>query len=149
MVTSTWGKEATVHLACMDVYKAFDHLTVQEAVSCMERRGHHPSMCVAVARELEDNQCEAIFEGVKTEELVDFDKFIRTGGKEGTVLWNYSAQDVLAPLAEKWTEEGKGIPMLRIGEGSKKLVNHMLWADNYFLLANRKAEQAIASSKWT
>ena len=59
----------------------------------------------------------------------------RQGGTETPSLWNYLLEYILEELVAKWNDRGWGF---RFDNGP--LVNHMIWADNVYLVASSTTE---------
>eukprot|EP00974_Lingulodinium_polyedra_P117742 11164459-Lingulodinium_polyedra.AAC.1 len=66
-------------------------------MASLASRGAPAGLCLAVAREAVGNTCKVTFECLSTSEDVDFNRFLRTGGRESTVLWNCEVFDIIEP----------------------------------------------------
>lgn len=95
-------------------------------------------MISALGEELLGNTCSLIFDTVDTLDIqTEFDKCIRQGGKEGPGCWNISMRAAMTELIEDWNRRNFGVRIQNL-EGTGDLINHLVWADNIFLIGNSR-----------
>eukprot|EP00973_Karenia_brevis_P088274 12240296-Karenia_brevis.AAC.1 len=131
-----WQSELSVCVASGDILAAFDNLSPQHACRDMVASGLHPQLVAAIARENCDLILQPGFPECPDVEPVPFNKAIRQGGMESPFCWNRSVEQMLSCLAPSWKARGLGVSL-----SDDYCVTHVVWADNFFLLA--ASEQAV------
>ncbi len=131
-VANEWGGDVQAHFAFMDIYKAFDSMTVAEADWCLRASNVTHKTRAAVLDELVGNVCRVDFQGHEAPNEYRYEKMIRTGGKESPWLWNLEVAVIIKPLIEEWSKQGAG---LKLQDGR---VTHWIWADNFVLVSDSK-----------
>eukprot|EP00974_Lingulodinium_polyedra_P132093 11220347-Lingulodinium_polyedra.AAC.1 len=75
----------------------------------MELLGLPTALIYALAKELVFNTFETTFMGLRLDEVYEYNKAIRTGGKEGPWLWNVVLRTALAPAVSSWKAKEFGV----------------------------------------
>ena len=120
-------------MGVLDIKKAFDNVTVEMIIKAMGYLKFPASLILAVVEPLASNVAVFEFQGVCSEQI-EYNKVVRTGGKEGPALFNIVLEAIWGQLVKTWEQMGYGIKLE--GNGTDKaLINHFLWADNVKLLA--------------
>ena len=144
---SCWGKELEVHCAVLDVCQAFDHLTLELCSEALEHGGVSAKVTWAILRELQGNRCAARFQEVEAEGPCDFNRSIRTGGKESTGLWTLFVELWMGDLEERWARQEWGLTVQGGGlgreDGAQRTVQLFIWADNIIFVSGSKKNLAL------
>ena len=126
-----------VHIGNSDVKTAFDVMRHEDQVKALRARGVTSEDAWRIARELAGTTLLLEVPGLKDTEAVPQEK----GGVQGGTLtpdtWNLIIEDTLEEVVQTWEDEGYGV---RCGEAGR--LTHIVWADNFWLLAKTREELA-------
>ena len=136
-----WGKLEQLFLASLDVFQAFDHVTVKLAVECMRKLNFDPALIHALLNPMTENTCKGTFEGVQNTEWVGWDRSIRTGGVDGPFILKVVCVALWQDVFRSGGERGLGyVVEAPVPLPPKSYVSHALWADNLLLYANSEKQ---------
>jgi hypothetical protein len=130
-----WGPH--VAIGSFDVKTAFDSMDHQLIMEALMARGVPEHLAAAFIRELMDLSIDVEIPGFADAKGIRGNRGGRQGGTDTTLLWNYLLEFVMDDLVRRWNESGTGF---QFENGA--LVNHLIWADNIYLIANSVSQLA-------
>jgi len=121
------------YVCVMDINKAFDHVTISMVIRAMQYLKYPLDLIIAVVEPMIWNSATFDFQDISSNEIL-CNKSVRTGGKEGPVLFNIVLEAIWGSIIHTWEARGFGVKL--DGDGAQQaLVNHFLWAGNVALVA--------------
>jgi len=156
---SQWGKDRAVLIASADLKQAFQRTTVSAVYRALTKLEVPVWLQRGILAPLVGEVTTLLFEGVSVLN-VHVDRHIRTGGNESPDLWNLIVCAMWSDVLREWDALNIGFPCWDpnylnrnrggggggVGEASQEelqkvgplflLVNHLIYADNVFVLGS-------------
>ena len=108
-VTADWPHQLRMFLFSGDLETAFDRLSIELVIDSLQWWGI-PDILIAAL--VEENSFQTVcveFQNLDVGDALNFNKCVRTGGKDSAFFWNIAFVFLLAPLVECWDVAKLGI----------------------------------------
>eukprot|EP00959_Pyramimonas_sp_CCMP1952_P406340 8516202-Pyramimonas_sp.AAC.1 len=97
-----------MHVGVLDIHKAFDNVTLRSIIKAMLHRKYPVCLIRAIVEPMLDIIATFEFQNVCGGE-VRYNKSVRTGGKEGPILFNIVLEAIWGSVIQTWDTLGYGV----------------------------------------
>ena len=132
-----WGKDHTMHLASLDVYRAFDNVQIADVAESLEGLHFNLELAYALVEGLAENRADLSFQQVDAHDI-GWDACIRTGSVEAPLFWICECILMFGSIVCDWERKGFGVQLTAQAGG--RHVTHAIWADNVLLCSSSEKE---------
>lgn len=129
-----WRGKKRIWTFSGDIKSAFDEMVFEVSKEGMVRAGAHPMLIAATLEESRNLTLCIDFQNCFAK--VPFNKCLKQGGKESPPVFRDGLIAVVLPVLRQWRR-------LKVGVVEGFLLNHLIWADNIFLLPSRESSSDL------
>ena len=133
-VTADWPHHLRMFLFSGDLETAFDRLSIELVVDSLKWWGIPEVLIAAIVEENSFQHVSVAFQNLDLGTPIEFNRCVRTGGKDSAFLWKVAFVYLLSPLVECWDAAKLGIRTARC------TWSHVGWSDNIWLLAQSQEQ---------
>ena len=129
-LSSTWQCVGT-HIAILDIEKAFDYMNHSAIPQLLLKRGWTSRGVGTLMTHMCGMTAQPEIDGLPAMGSVDYHFGGRQGGAETAIVFADMIDAATEDVVESWNDKGYGFRV-----DGKMLLNHVVWADNFVLLAD-------------